>query len=49
MGTENERETKWRIIDLLTITLDMPTPRNKNGSQLAIKKFLCPEYFYILT
>ena len=37
-----EKETKWRIADLVTITLDYPKPRNKICSQLAVKKVLCP-------
>lgn len=45
---EKGRETKRRITELVTITLDYLTPINKNCSQSAVK-FLCPECFYILT
>lgn len=46
MGAEKERETRKRITELITIVLDHPTQINKNCSQSAVKKVLCPVFLY---
>lgn len=47
-GAKKGRETKRRITELLTISLDHLTQIKNNCSQSAFR-FLCPECFHILT